>query len=150
MLTVFWVLAAYLLQTNPPDFLLPINPPYLIIYTQIQKCINDNSTTTGIALYDISDHLPIFANCNFHPKCAKKYRPKTRCLKNFDFPSFLEDLNTALFILTFTTKTIVISTSLVTILFLCLATLLTNMLPLGLRPEKKLVPSTNLGWPKVC
>ena len=24
------------------------------------------------------------------------------------------------------------------------------MLPLGLLPEKKLVPSTNLGWPKVC
>jgi len=62
--------------------------------------INDN-TTTGIALYDISDHLSIFANFNFHPKCAKRYRPKIRCLKNFDLPSFLEDINTALFDLDF-------------------------------------------------
>jgi len=37
------------------------------VYTNI---IDDN-TTTGIALYDVSDHLPIFANFNFHPKCAK-------------------------------------------------------------------------------
>jgi len=63
------------------------------IYTNI---IDDN-TTTGIAHYGISHHLPIFASFNFHPKCAKKYRPKIRCLKNFDLPSFLEDLNTALF-----------------------------------------------------
>ena len=67
------------------------------IYTNI---IDDN-TTTGIALYDISDHLSIFANFNFHPKCAKKYRPKIRCLKHFDLPSFLEDLNAALFDLDF-------------------------------------------------
>jgi len=43
----------------------------------------------------------IFANFNFHLKCAKKYRPKIRCLKNFDLPSFLEDHNTAHFDLDF-------------------------------------------------
>jgi len=52
------------------------------IYTNI---IDDN-TTTGIALYDISDHLPTFVNFNFHPKCAKKYRPKIRCLKILTYP----------------------------------------------------------------
>jgi len=67
----------------------------------IDTNIIDDNTTTGIALSDISDYLPIFANFNFHPKCAKKYRPKIRCLKNFDLPSFLEDLNTALFDLDF-------------------------------------------------
>jgi len=110
-------------------------------------CTNiiDDNITTGIALYDISDHLPIFANFNFHPKCAKKYRPKILCLKNFALPPFLEDFNTAFFILTFTTKTTVISTSRVTILFICLTAFLTNILPLGLLPEKKLVPSANLG-----
>ena len=35
------------------------------------------------------------------PNVPKKYRPKTRCLKIFDLPSFLEDLNTALFDLDF-------------------------------------------------
>jgi len=57
----------------------------------------DENTFIGIAVYDTSDHLPTFANFNFHTKSAKKYRPKIRCLKNFDLPSFLEDLNTALF-----------------------------------------------------
>jgi len=79
---------------NKPTSFSSTHQPSLLdhIYTNI---IDDN-TTTGIALYDISDHLPIFANFNFHPKCAKTYRPKIRCLKNFDLPSFLEDLNTAL------------------------------------------------------
>ena len=47
----------------------------------ISTNIIDDNTTTGIAPYDISDQLPIFANFNFHPKCAKKYRPKICCLK---------------------------------------------------------------------
>jgi len=45
------------------------------IYTNIV----DVNTTTGIALYDISDHLPTFVNSNIHPKCAKQYRLKIRC-----------------------------------------------------------------------
>jgi len=44
---------------------------------------------------------PFLQTLNFHPKCAKKYRPKIRCLKNFNLTSFLEDLNTALFDLDF-------------------------------------------------
>ena len=97
---------------NKPTRFSSTHQPSLLdhIYTNI---IDDN-TTTGIALYDISDHLPIFANFNFHPKWAKKYRPKFRCLKNFDLPFFLEELTMLIFILTFTTKTTVISTSLVT------------------------------------
>jgi len=62
---------------NKPTRFSSTHQPSLLdhIYTNI---IDDN-TTTGIALYDISDHLPIFVNFNFHPKCAKKYRPKIRC-----------------------------------------------------------------------
>jgi len=111
------------------------------IYTNI---IDDN-TTTGIARYDISDHLPIFANFNFHPKCAKKYRPKFSVYKILTCHLFWKILTLLFLILTFTTKTTAIPTSLVTILFLCLTTFLANMLPLGLFPEKKLVHSTNLG-----
>jgi len=85
--------------TNKPTRFSSTQQPSLLdhIYTNI---IDDN-TTTGIAHYDISDHLPIFANLNFHPKCAKKYRPKIRCLNNFDLPSFLEDLNIVFFYLDF-------------------------------------------------
>jgi len=63
----------------------------------IHTNIIDDSITIGIALCDISDHLLTFVNFNFHSKFAKKYRPNIRCLKNFDLPAFLEDLNTALF-----------------------------------------------------
>jgi len=57
--------------TNKPTRFSSTHQPSLLdhIYTNIV----DDNTTTGIALYDISDHLPIFANFNFHPKCAKKY-----------------------------------------------------------------------------
>jgi len=84
---------------NKPTRFSSIHQPSLLdhIYTNI---IDDN-TSAGIALYDISDHLPIFANFNFHSKCGKKYRLKIRCLKNVDLPSFLEDLNTARFDLDF-------------------------------------------------
>jgi len=90
---------SYISLINKPIRFSSTHQPSLLdrIYTNI---IDDN-TTTGIALYDISDHLPIFANFNFHPNCTKKYRPKNRCLKIFDLPSFLEDLNTALFDLDF-------------------------------------------------
>ena len=66
---------------NKPTRCTSTHQPSLLdhIYTNII----DDSTTTGSALYDISDQLPIFANFNLHPKCAKKYRPKIRCLKNF-------------------------------------------------------------------
>jgi len=47
--------------------------PYINIF--------DDNTSTGIALNSISDYLPTFANFNFHPKYAKKYIPKIRCLK---------------------------------------------------------------------
>jgi len=63
------------------------------IYTNII----DDGTSTGIAVYDIPDHLPTFANLNFQPKYAKKYRPKICCLKSFGLTSFLEDLNTDLY-----------------------------------------------------
>jgi len=59
--------------------------------------IIDDNTNTKITLYGISDHLPTFANFNFHRKCAKKYRTKIHCLNNFEMPSFLEDLKTPLF-----------------------------------------------------
>jgi len=54
---------------NKPTRFSSTHQPSLLhhIYTNI---IDDN-TTTRIALYDISDHLPTFANFNFHPKCAK-------------------------------------------------------------------------------
>jgi len=54
---------------NKPTRFSSTHQPSLLdhIYTNI---IDDN-TTTGIVLYDVSDHLPIFANFNFHPKCAK-------------------------------------------------------------------------------
>jgi len=86
-------------RINKPTRFSSTHQPSLLhhIYTNII----DDDTTTGIALYDISDHIPVFANFNFYPKCAKKYRPKIRCLKSFDLPSFLEDLNTALFDLDF-------------------------------------------------
>jgi len=63
----------YISLINKPTRFSSTHQPFLLdhIYTNI---IDDNATT-GIALYDISDHLPIFANFNFHPKCAKKYRP---------------------------------------------------------------------------
>ena len=70
------------LINKPTRFSSTHQPPLL---DHIYINIIDDNTTTGIALYDISDHLPIFANINFHPKCAKKYRPKIRCLKIFDF-----------------------------------------------------------------
>ena len=47
------------------------------------------------------EHLPTFANFNFHPRCTKMYRPKIHCVKNFDLQFFLKDLNTALFNLDF-------------------------------------------------
>ena len=102
---------------NKPTRFSSTHQPSLLdhIYTNI---IDDN-TTTGIALYDISDHLPTFANFNFHPKCAKKYRPKIRCLKILTCHLFWKILTLLFMILTFTTKTTVISASLVTVLFLC-------------------------------
>jgi len=84
---------------NKPTRFSSTHQPSLLDH--IYRNIIDDNTTTGIALYDISDHLPIFANFNFYPKCAKKYSPKNRCLENVDLPSFLEDLNTALFDLDF-------------------------------------------------
>ena len=136
------ILGCISLINKPTRFSSTYQPSLLDrVYTNI---IDDN-TTTGIALYDIFDHLPIFANFYFHLKCAKKYRPKIRCSKNFDLYLFWKILILLFLILAFTTETTVISTSLVTILFLCLTTFLTNILPLGLFPEKKLVPSTNLG-----
>ena len=52
----------------------------LFVLDHIYTNIIDDNTTTGIALYDIFDHLPISANFNFHPKCAKNYRLIIRCL----------------------------------------------------------------------
>ena len=59
----------YISLINKPTRFSSAHQPCLLdhIYTNI---IDDN-TTTGIALYDISELLPIFANFNFHPKCAK-------------------------------------------------------------------------------
>jgi len=50
-----------------------------LIYTNIV----DDNTTTGIALYDISDHLPTCANFNCHPKCVKKIQTKNSLFKKF-------------------------------------------------------------------
>jgi len=81
MLSPFWLsLPGHLRQPNEPFF-------WLKFFWKL--------------CYNVSDHLPTFANFIFYPKGAKKYKLKLRCLKNFDLPSFLEDLNTALFDLDF-------------------------------------------------
>ena len=60
------------------------------IYTNIidEQKIND----VGIALIDISDHLPVFINFSFTFTACKNNRPKRRCLKNFNPEEFLLDL----------------------------------------------------------
>jgi len=60
------------------------------IYTNIidEQKIND----VGIALFDISDHLPVFINFSFTFTACKNNRPKIRCLKNFNPEQFLLDL----------------------------------------------------------
>ena len=60
------------------------------IYTNIidEQKIND----VGIALFDISDHLPVFIKFSFIFTAYKNNRPKIRCLKNFNPEQFLLDL----------------------------------------------------------
>ena len=59
---------------NKPTRFSSTHQPSLLdhIYTNI---VYDN-TTTGIALCDISDHLPTCANFNFHPKMYQKMHTK--------------------------------------------------------------------------
>jgi len=72
----------YISLLNKPTRFSSTHQPALLdhIYTNIIEY----STTTGIALYDISDHLPTFAKFNLHPKCAKRYRPKICCSKKLE------------------------------------------------------------------
>ena len=54
---------------NKPTRFSSSHQPSLLDY--IYTDIVDDNTTTGIALYDISDHLPTFANFNVHPTVLK-------------------------------------------------------------------------------
>jgi len=60
------------------------------IYTNIidEQQIND----VGIALFDISDHLPVFINLSFSFTACENNKPKIRCVKNFNPEQFLLDL----------------------------------------------------------
>ena len=59
------------------------------IYTNIiaEQKIHD----VGIALFGISDHLPVFINFSFTFTAYTNNRPKIRCLKNFNLEQFLLD-----------------------------------------------------------
>ena len=102
---------------NKPTRFSSTHQPSLLdhIYTNI---IDDN-TTTGIALYDISDHLPIFATLISIPNVPKNTDQKFAVYNILTYYLFWKILILLFLILTFTTKTTVISTSHVTILFLC-------------------------------
>jgi len=61
------------------------------IYTNI--CDEKIIINTGITIFDISDHLPIFVNFNLHHPTHQISKPKFRCLKHFDPTIFVSDLS---------------------------------------------------------
>ena len=48
---------------------------------------------TGITIFGISDHLPIFVNFNLHYPTHQNFKSKFRCMKHFDTTIFVSDLS---------------------------------------------------------
>jgi len=61
------------------------------IYTNI--CDEKRIINSGITVFDISDHLPIFVNFNLHHPTHQNSKPKFRCRKHFDPTIFVSDLS---------------------------------------------------------
>jgi len=61
------------------------------IYTNI--CEEKRIINSGITIFDISDHLPIFVNFNLHHPTHQNSKPNFRCMKYFDPTIFVFDLS---------------------------------------------------------
>jgi len=61
------------------------------IYTNI--CDEKRIINSGITIFDISDHLPIFVNFNLHQPTHPNSKPTFRCMKHFDPTIFVSDLS---------------------------------------------------------
>ena len=61
------------------------------IYTNI--CDEKRIINSGITIFYISDHLPIFVNFNLHHPTHQNSKPKFRCMKHFDPTIFVFDLS---------------------------------------------------------
>jgi len=62
------------------------------IYTNI--CDEKRIINSGITIFDISDHLPIFVNFfNLQHPTHQNSKPKFRCMKHFDQTIFISDLS---------------------------------------------------------
>jgi len=61
------------------------------IYTNI--CDEKIIINSGITIFYISDHLPIFVNFNLHHPTHQNSKPKFRCMKHFDPTIFVSDLS---------------------------------------------------------
>ena len=61
------------------------------IYTNI--CHEKRIINSGITIFDISDHLPIFVNFNLHHPTHQNSKPKFRCKKHFHPTIFVSDLS---------------------------------------------------------
>ena len=61
------------------------------IYTNI--CDEQRIIISGITIFDISDHLPIFINFNLHHATHQNSKPKLRCMKHFHPTIFVSDLS---------------------------------------------------------
>ena len=48
---------------------------------------------SAVLYYDISDHLPTFANLQFSPSIKSLQRPEIRCISDNKIDSFLSELN---------------------------------------------------------
>jgi len=54
------------------------------LFTFILKNIFEKRIiNSGITIFDISDHLPIFVNFNLHDPTHQNSKPKFRCMKHF-------------------------------------------------------------------
>ena len=61
------------------------------LYTNI--CDEKRIINTGITIFDIPDHLPIFVNFKLHHPTHQTSKTKFRCMKHFDPTIFASDLS---------------------------------------------------------
>ena len=67
--------------------------PSLLDHIYANSCDEKRIFNTGITIFDISDHLPIFVNFNLHHSTHQNSKPKFRCMKRFDPTVFVSDLS---------------------------------------------------------
>ena len=78
---------------NKPTRFRKNSKPSLLDYIYTNICDEKRIINSGITIFDISDHLPIFVNFNLHHPTHQNSKPKFRCMKYFDPTIFVSDLS---------------------------------------------------------